>query len=215
MHNCLALHSDATQTSYFLSQMYSGWNTSLCFLFPFWMTPLFPPFTRCIWVRSPWDWRRYEVADQRSELRPLQDVRHQGPQPEHQLGGARRQRRTSLQRNVISLFIQTYHEAPIVAVRSEGGNLKCGVCKNTFRACCQDSFYNLLYCVHRYGTECQHCKVRALNSDFGLCTVFWMQLKYVIYLYAISRRSCIDMDRNLFESVPKLRVISLASSRCH
>lgn len=101
MHNCLALHSDATQTSYFLSQMYSGWNTSLCFLFPFWMTPLFPPFTRCIWVRSPWDWRRYEVADQRSELRPLQDVWHQGPQPKHQLGGARRQWRTSLQWIVI------------------------------------------------------------------------------------------------------------------
>ena len=43
---------------------------------------------------------RPEVRDQRAELRPLQDVRHQGPDAEHQLGGARGRRRTELSEHV-------------------------------------------------------------------------------------------------------------------
>ncbi len=42
-----------------------------------------------------------EASDQRAELRPLQDLRYQGPDPEHQLGGARRRRRTQLSEHVI------------------------------------------------------------------------------------------------------------------
>ncbi len=36
------------------------------------------------------------LRDQRAELRPLQDLRHQGPEPEHHLGAARRRRRAEL-----------------------------------------------------------------------------------------------------------------------
>ena len=36
--------------------------------------------------------RRHALRDQRAELRPLQDVRHQGPEPEHHLGAARGRR---------------------------------------------------------------------------------------------------------------------------
>ncbi len=36
------------------------------------------------------------AADQRAELRPLQDLRHQGPDPEHRLGGAGGRRRAEL-----------------------------------------------------------------------------------------------------------------------
>ncbi len=39
---------------------------------------------------------RGPAADQRAELRPLQDLRHQGPDPEHRLGHARRRRRSHL-----------------------------------------------------------------------------------------------------------------------
>ena len=39
-------------------------------------------------------------ADQRAELRPLQDLRHQGPDPEHQLGRPRRRRRPELSQHV-------------------------------------------------------------------------------------------------------------------
>ena len=39
---------------------------------------------------------RGALPDQRPELRPLQDVRHQGPEPEHQLGHARGRRRAEL-----------------------------------------------------------------------------------------------------------------------
>ena len=39
---------------------------------------------------------RSALPDQRAELRPLQDVRHQGPEPEHHLGAARRRRRAEL-----------------------------------------------------------------------------------------------------------------------
>ena len=38
--------------------------------------------------------------DQRAELRPLQDLRHQGPDPEHQLGRPRRRRRAELSQHV-------------------------------------------------------------------------------------------------------------------
>ena len=40
--------------------------------------------------------RRAALRDQRAELRALQDLRHQGPEPEHQLGAARRRRRAEL-----------------------------------------------------------------------------------------------------------------------
>ena len=46
-------------------------------------------------------WRRNEApADQRFELRALQDVRHHGSVSDHQLGDARRRRRTELRGNV-------------------------------------------------------------------------------------------------------------------
>ena len=41
-----------------------------------------------------------QASDQRAELRPLQDLRHQGPDPEHQLGGARGRRRAELSEHV-------------------------------------------------------------------------------------------------------------------
>ncbi len=44
--------------------------------------------------------RRPAPADQLSELRPLQDLRHQGPGPEHRLGGAPGRRRPELRRDV-------------------------------------------------------------------------------------------------------------------
>src|SRR3974390_737778 len=40
--------------------------------------------------------RRAEVRDQRAELRPLQNLRHQGSEPEHYLGAAGRRRRAEL-----------------------------------------------------------------------------------------------------------------------
>jgi hypothetical protein len=39
-------------------------------------------------------------ADQRAELRALQDLRHQGPDAEHRLGHARRRRRAQLRGHV-------------------------------------------------------------------------------------------------------------------
>ena len=42
--------------------------------------------------------RRAALRDQRAELRPLQDLRHQGPEPEHHLGAARGRRRAELLR---------------------------------------------------------------------------------------------------------------------
>ncbi len=43
---------------------------------------------------------RPPLPDQRGQLRPLQDLRHQGPQPEHHLGAAGRRRRAELSRDV-------------------------------------------------------------------------------------------------------------------
>ena len=40
------------------------------------------------------------LPDQRAELRPLQDVRHQGPEPEHQLGHPGGRRRAELRQYV-------------------------------------------------------------------------------------------------------------------
>ena len=45
-----------------------------------------------------WRRRRPSPADQRAELRPLQDLRHQGPDPEHRLGHPRGRRRAELYR---------------------------------------------------------------------------------------------------------------------
>ena len=44
--------------------------------------------------------RQRAAADQRAELRPLQDLRHQGPDAEHRLGPARGRRRPQLRRHV-------------------------------------------------------------------------------------------------------------------
>ena len=44
--------------------------------------------------------RRAALRDQRAELRPLQDLRHQGSEPEHHLGAARRRRRAELSEHV-------------------------------------------------------------------------------------------------------------------
>ena len=55
------------------------------------------------WVEGE---ERRALPDQRAELRPLQDLRHQGPEPEHQLGHARRAaagRTTSICENVAVL----------------------------------------------------------------------------------------------------------------
>ena len=41
------------------------------------------------------------LRDQRAELRPLQNLRHQGPEPEHHLGAARGRRRAELSEHVI------------------------------------------------------------------------------------------------------------------
>ena len=41
------------------------------------------------------------LRHQRAELRPLQDLRHQGPEPEHQLGAAARRRRAGLSEHVV------------------------------------------------------------------------------------------------------------------
>ena len=46
-----------------------------------------------------------QVRHQRAELRPLQNLRHQGPDPEHHLGSARRRRRTELSEYVRLLFV--------------------------------------------------------------------------------------------------------------
>ena len=42
-----------------------------------------------------------QIRDQRAELRPLQNLRHQGPESEHHLGSAGRRRRTELSEYVI------------------------------------------------------------------------------------------------------------------
>ena len=55
------------------------------------------------------------LRHQRAELRPLQDLRHQGPQPEHHLGPARRRRRAELSEYV------SVHLAPR-AGRGRGAN---------------------------------------------------------------------------------------------
>ena len=55
---------------------------------------------RRVRVRGAGGRQRSASPDQRSELHPLQDVRHQGPQPEHQLGGAAGRGGPGLQRHV-------------------------------------------------------------------------------------------------------------------
>ena len=46
--------------------------------------------------------RRAALRHQRAELRPLQDMRHQGPGAEHHMGSARRRRRAELSQHVIT-----------------------------------------------------------------------------------------------------------------
>lgn len=90
------------------------------FVVPLWYVYLFHNMkkkiyfssSRCVWVCSCGNWRWNEIADKRTKLRPLQDLWYQGPEPKHQLGGARRRRRSSLQRNVnqVLLIIQDYQQ---------------------------------------------------------------------------------------------------------
>lgn len=73
-------------------------HVSLTLCDQFFLRFISPP--RCLWVRSRGNRWRDEIADKRAELRSLQDLRYQGPEPKHQLGGARRWRRTGLQWDV-------------------------------------------------------------------------------------------------------------------
>ena len=52
---------------------------------------------------------RSALRHQRAELRPLQNVRHQGPEPEHHLGSARGRRRAELSEYVIRRLVPTRH----------------------------------------------------------------------------------------------------------
>jgi electron-transferring-flavoprotein dehydrogenase len=61
--------------------------------------------------------RRTFVPDQRAELRPLQDLRHQGSQPEHQLGPAAGRRGTGLYEHVEARWrrnpsVRRHHTCP-------------------------------------------------------------------------------------------------------
>lgn len=89
------------------------------FVVPLWYVYLFYNMkqtffssSRCVWVCSCGNRRWNEIADKRTKLRPLQDMWYQGPEPKHQLGGAGRRRRTSLQRNVnqVLFIIQDYQQ---------------------------------------------------------------------------------------------------------
>ena len=65
------------------------------------------------------------AADQRAELRALQDVRHQGPDAKHRLGHARGRRRAELQRHVIEFLLQSDNRHPAAdsaEVRQGGSN---------------------------------------------------------------------------------------------
>ena len=60
-----------------------------------------------------------KAADQCAELRALQDLRHQGPAPEHPLGNARGRRRAELHRNVTLDRVQFHsHAAPRTPLES-------------------------------------------------------------------------------------------------
>src|SRR5215472_9644765 len=56
------------------------------------------------------------LRDQRAELRPLQNLRHQGPEPEHHVGATRGRRRAELSEHVIAhvtmLPYRTFQWAP-------------------------------------------------------------------------------------------------------
>ena len=55
---------------------------------------------RRVRIRARRGRRRTAAADQRAELRALQDLRHQGPDAEHRVGHARRRRRAELSEHV-------------------------------------------------------------------------------------------------------------------
>src|SRR5207244_4492587 len=62
---------------------------------------------------------RAALPDQRAELRPLQNLRYQGPEPEHRLGSPRRRRRTELSEYVISFFTSPCLRAEMLAGRDK------------------------------------------------------------------------------------------------
>ena len=67
------------------------------------------------------------AADQRAELRPLQDLRHQGPDPEHRLGRARGRRRPELpERHVGSRMRVIVVGAGIVGLSAAWALLRAG-----------------------------------------------------------------------------------------
>ncbi len=58
------------------------------------------------------------LRDQRAELRPLQNLRHQGSEPEHHLGAARRRRRAELSEYVTIAGCVTARCRDFAAVRA-------------------------------------------------------------------------------------------------
>lgn len=92
--------------------------------------------TRCLRVRASGVGRRSASGDQCSELHPLQDVRHQGPEPEHQLGGAGRRRRPCIQRHVNTTAI-------ILSALSS-------LCSSLRRLICQTFHFQLTYNFSKY-----------------------------------------------------------------
>ena len=76
------------------------------------------------WVRGG---RRREIRDQRAELRPLQDLRHQGPESEHHLGAAGRRRRAELSEYVMSGAALCGHDAALIGAFKRGGGYPAAV----------------------------------------------------------------------------------------
>lgn len=95
--------------------------------------------TRCLRVRPAGVGRRAASGDQRSELHPLQDLRHQGPEPEHQLGGAGRRRRSCIQRHVNTTATDSlhFHLSDVVFL----------IVLSLPKSCCEHSRFNMRYSV--------------------------------------------------------------------
>ena len=64
-----------------------------------------PIFLSCRRLRNGDGQRRAQIENQRRKLRPLQNLRHRRPLPNHQLGPARRRRRPELRRHVIRSMV--------------------------------------------------------------------------------------------------------------
>ena len=87
------------------------------------------------------DGRCTAASDQRAELRPLQDLRHQGPDPEHQLGHARRRRRPQLPEHVSRIALALICVAallPLAAPAHRRGQCAPDLCRGAGRRCAGD-----------------------------------------------------------------------------